>query len=121
MSSAMNVLCCYSCQMFQVHPVKKANKWQCKVCGEKQSIKQVYYRGTGKDCRVYVQESNLLKSNATQWENDIQSHDLEVSEDDCAVAPSKSLETHNQMQSSVVPESKWSKYLNKAEREDSVN
>ncbi|KAF7408666.1 hypothetical protein HZH66_003203 [Vespula vulgaris] len=57
----MNILCCYSCQMFQVHIVKKAKKWQCKVCNEKQSIRRVYFQGSGKDCRLHVQELNSQK------------------------------------------------------------
>lgn len=61
MSQEMNVLCCYSCQMFQVHIVKKEKKWQCKVCNEKQSIRRVYFQGLGKDCRLYVQQLNSQK------------------------------------------------------------
>ncbi|XP_046837762.1 MRN complex-interacting protein isoform X1 [Vespa crabro] len=61
MSQEMNILCCYSCQMFQVHIVKKAKKWQCKVCNEKQSIRRVYFQGSGKDCRLHVQELNSQK------------------------------------------------------------
>ncbi|KAL2717604.1 MRN complex-interacting protein isoform X1 [Vespula squamosa] len=61
MSQEMNILCCYSCEMFQVHIVKKAKKWQCKVCNEKQSIRRVYFQGSGKDCRLHVQELNSQK------------------------------------------------------------
>nr|CAD7261113.1 unnamed protein product [Timema shepardi] len=45
----------------QVQIVKKSNKWECKMCGEKQSVKQVYGRGSGKDCRAHVQKLNELR------------------------------------------------------------
>ncbi|XP_014604074.1 PREDICTED: UPF0544 protein C5orf45 homolog [Polistes canadensis] len=75
MPQQMNVLCCYSCEMFQVHIVKKEQKWQCKVCNEKQSIRRVYFQGSGKDCRSHVQELNLqklkdLESTQTHFDND---------------------------------------------------
>nr|CAD7398327.1 unnamed protein product [Timema cristinae] len=44
-----------------VQIVKKSNKWECKMCGEKQSVKQVYGRGSGKDCRAHVQKLNELR------------------------------------------------------------
>jgi len=40
--------------------VKKAKKWSCKVCGEKQSYLKVYGQGSGKDCRIHVQKLNAL-------------------------------------------------------------
>jgi hypothetical protein len=61
-----------------VDQVKKANKWTCKMCGEKQSLKkvkknifisslrfvkrnwifQVFFNGSSKDCREHVQQAN---------------------------------------------------------------
>jgi hypothetical protein len=42
MPQEFQVLRCFSCETFQVDIVKKSNvKWQCKLCGEKQSIKSV--------------------------------------------------------------------------------
>ncbi|XP_020282430.1 MRN complex-interacting protein isoform X4 [Pseudomyrmex gracilis] len=63
MPQELNVLCCYSCKMFQVHIVKKARKWQCKVCNAKQSIQQVYFQGSGQQCRLSVQKLNAAKAN----------------------------------------------------------
>ncbi|KAF4521467.1 hypothetical protein B566_EDAN001764, partial [Ephemera danica] len=60
MPQEFHVLRCYSCSVFQVHFVKKSNKWQCKMCNEKQSLKKVYGVGTGKDCRLHVQKLNSL-------------------------------------------------------------
>ncbi|KAE8739991.1 hypothetical protein FOCC_FOCC014507 [Frankliniella occidentalis] len=83
MPQELHVLRCYSCQTFQVQIVKKVPKWQCKVCNEKQSVlkvsghssnfivicafilglslslSQVYAKGSGKDCRQYVQDLNM--------------------------------------------------------------
>ena len=42
MPQVFHVLRCYSCKTFQVHQIKKSTKWSCKVCGDKQSIKQVW-------------------------------------------------------------------------------
>ncbi|KYN04568.1 PREDICTED: UPF0544 protein C5orf45 homolog [Cyphomyrmex costatus] len=67
MPQDMNVLCCYSCRMYQVHIVKKARKWQCKLCNAKQSIQKVYFQGSGKDCRLHVQHLNYLKTNDTSF------------------------------------------------------
>lgn len=46
--------------------VKKSNKWVCKVCGEKQSIKKVYAQGTGLDCCKHVQKLNLKQGEAQE-------------------------------------------------------
>ncbi|XP_071565556.1 uncharacterized protein [Temnothorax nylanderi] len=67
MPQEMNVLCCYSCKMYQVHIVKKARKWQCKLCNAKQSVRQIYFQGSGKDCRLRVQHLNYLKANNTSF------------------------------------------------------
>ncbi|XP_011691500.1 PREDICTED: UPF0544 protein C5orf45 homolog [Wasmannia auropunctata] len=65
MPQDMNILCCYSCKIYQVHIVKKARKWRCKLCNAKQSIRQIYFQGSGKDCRLHVQRLNYLKANDT--------------------------------------------------------
>lgn len=42
MSQQFNVVKCFQCAMFQVDIDKKStNKWTCKLCGSKQSLKQV--------------------------------------------------------------------------------
>lgn len=48
---------------FQVHQTKKSNKFQCKICGEKQSIKRHYGLGNGQECRLHVQKLNGIRSN----------------------------------------------------------
>ncbi|XP_075209973.1 MRN complex-interacting protein [Lycorma delicatula] len=56
------VVKCYCCAVFQAHILKNSNQWQCKMCGEKQSVKKVYLQGTGKDCRKLVQHLNILQA-----------------------------------------------------------
>jgi len=70
MVQEFNVLRCYSCQTFQVDQVKKSsNKWSCKVCHEKQSVKEIYFRGTGKDCRINCQQLNMKRLDKDICEN----------------------------------------------------
>lgn len=52
------VLCCGKCDVYQVHQSKKATKWNCKVCGVKQSVKDFFGRGSGQECRNVVQRLN---------------------------------------------------------------
>ncbi|KAK3087701.1 hypothetical protein FSP39_009358 [Pinctada imbricata] len=61
MPQEFQVLQCFKCSTFQVHQVKKSNKWNCKLCGEKQSVKKVFGRGSGSDCRCHVQKLNTLR------------------------------------------------------------
>ncbi|KMQ84874.1 hypothetical protein RF55_16970 [Lasius niger] len=51
--------------MYQVHIVKKAPKWHCKVCNAKQFVKQIYFQGSGRDCRLQVQQLNAMKADNT--------------------------------------------------------
>ncbi|XP_038052478.1 MRN complex-interacting protein-like [Patiria miniata] len=59
MPQEFHVVRCYACQIFQVQQVKKISKWVCKMCGEKQSLKKEYGRGSGQDCRRHVQRLNM--------------------------------------------------------------
>ncbi|KAJ9073295.1 hypothetical protein DSO57_1018010 [Entomophthora muscae] len=57
------IIKCYSCSTFQVHPAKKAKDWKCKLCGEKQSLKRIYFESSAaKDCRLQVQQLNLKRN-----------------------------------------------------------
>ncbi|KAL4451795.1 hypothetical protein ABPG75_007457 [Micractinium tetrahymenae] len=56
------VVCCHACGKFQVDQEKKVKKWQCKVCGEKQSLQRIYARShSAKDCRQVVQKYNSAR------------------------------------------------------------
>ncbi|KYN11557.1 PREDICTED: UPF0544 protein C5orf45 [Trachymyrmex cornetzi] len=101
MPQDMNVLRCYSCKMYQVHIVKKARKWQCKLCNAKQSIQKVYFQGSGKDCRLHVQHLNYLKTNDVSF-----SLYQENSNDDC-----NTTNTVQELDIDKPVESEWAKYL----------
>nr|XP_033326031.1 MRN complex-interacting protein [Megalopta genalis] len=102
MSQQMNILCCCSCSMYQVHIVKKAKKWQCKICNTKQTFRRIFFQGSGKDCRIQVQKLNAMKENEDQsypsFEMATNSYDSQ----------------HNDYTDEPrlkVPENKWAKYL----------
>lgn len=46
---------------FSLCKIKKVPKWNCKVCGEKQSRKKVYGQGKAIDCRKHVQKLNMMR------------------------------------------------------------
>ena len=50
---------CFSCEMFQVIQKPKSNKFNCRVCNEKQSVRKLYCKSDkAKDCRLVVQQYN---------------------------------------------------------------
>ncbi|XP_017127647.1 MRN complex-interacting protein [Drosophila elegans] len=59
MSQQIRVLQCIQCKMYQVDIVKKANKWECKICRQKQELLREFFRGSGPECRAKVQQLNL--------------------------------------------------------------
>ncbi|XP_068181533.1 MRN complex-interacting protein [Antennarius striatus] len=66
MVQEFHVLRCFSCQSFQVQQVKKAHRWSCKLCGEKQSLLKEFGRGSGADCRRHVQKLNAMRGAAME-------------------------------------------------------
>ncbi|GJQ81099.1 putative UPF0544 protein C5orf45 homolog [Trypoxylus dichotomus] len=105
MSQELHVVRCYSCETFQVDIIKKVPKWICKMCGEKQSVKKVYAKGTGKECREFVKDLNRQRLSlpiATVESSsitDLVRVESEDEDDDIA---------HD---SSECKQSKWSKYI----------
>ncbi|KAM7418269.1 hypothetical protein PAMA_017767 [Pampus argenteus] len=61
MGQEFHVLRCFTCESFQVQQVKKVNRWNCKLCGEKQSLLKEFGRGSGADCRRHVQKLNAMR------------------------------------------------------------
>ncbi|XP_038627196.1 MRN complex-interacting protein [Tachyglossus aculeatus] len=104
------VLRCFSCRLFQVHQVKKSNKWNCKACGEKQSLLKVYGQGSGADCRSHVQKLNLMQGLMGQAaEMTLGSSESPANSDEknAGDPPGEHLKQQELNQS----ESRWSKYL----------
>ncbi|XP_054163398.1 uncharacterized protein LOC128961211 [Oppia nitens] len=54
------VLKCCHCDTYQIQQSKKSIKWLCKVCDQKQSVKQFYGRGSARECRLTVQSLNSV-------------------------------------------------------------
>ncbi|XP_061168197.1 MRN complex-interacting protein-like [Saccostrea echinata] len=132
MPQEFHVLQCYSCATFQVQQVKKSsNKWNCKLCGEKQSIKKVFGRGSGADCRHHVQRLNTLRqqqdvsvaissyqnfsedndSGSTQIEHE---ENLDVPCDNSGSKWSQYVEKAREESTSDNSDSKWSQYVEEA-------
>ncbi|XP_046674113.1 MRN complex-interacting protein isoform X1 [Homalodisca vitripennis] len=103
------VLKCFSCETFQSHIVKKTNKWTCKVCGEKQTVKKVYGRGSGKDCRVHTQKLNGLKGEKEQ--SQIEQQWEEVTEDIPENSQNKQTSSFSKGKPTSSKTSKWSEYV----------
>ncbi|XP_039265161.2 uncharacterized protein LOC120340844 isoform X2 [Styela clava] len=68
------ILKCFTCSMFQVHQIRKSKTWTCKMCNEKQSQQKLYGQGSGKECRMMVQQLNIKKREL----EDVEIADLDV-------------------------------------------
>ncbi|KAJ8282921.1 hypothetical protein COCON_G00054400 [Conger conger] len=119
MVQEFHVLRCFSCQTFQVHQVKKSKKWNCKMCGEKQSLVKVFGRGSGADCRLHVQKLNSLRGELQEAEH---ARDPEGEEEELQDEGDEALTCENELvQTGPVPPrlelgaagavSRWSKFL----------
>ncbi|XP_031365444.1 MRN complex-interacting protein [Apis laboriosa] len=111
MPQEMNILRCSSCKTYQVHIIKKAKKWQCKICNFKQTFKQVYFKGSGKDCRVFVQKLNLMKEHEVEK--------IAKSFDECNNINDNYTSTYPEQLKLKVTENKWAKYLDSTEEIES--
>lgn len=61
----------------QVHQTKKAKRFECKLCGEKQSIKRHYGLGTARDCRIHVQKLNEIRGEIDELKEPTRDFDKE--------------------------------------------
>ncbi|XP_034841295.1 MRN complex-interacting protein [Maniola hyperantus] len=108
MPQVFQVLKCYKCSVFQVHQTKKDNKWKCKMCGEKQSVKRHYGIGRAKDCRMHVQKLNNLRGNIEEFK--LKTID---SEDSDYEADTENVDKINNTSGNSKKESKWLAYVEK--------
>eukprot|EP00058_Branchiostoma_floridae_P007699 XP_002593187.1 hypothetical protein BRAFLDRAFT_72734 [Branchiostoma floridae] len=118
MVQEFHVLRCFSCETFQVHQVKKSNKWNCKLCGAKQSVRKEYGRGSGADCRRHVQKLNMLRATmdsapSTCEDTDVSEQDPEWQQDtEDATDPQYNYTDDSQKSS------KWEKFVAASDRTD---
>ncbi|KAK3749581.1 hypothetical protein QZH41_019716 [Actinostola sp. cb2023] len=103
MVQEFNVLRCFACKTFQVHLVKKAKQWACKVCGEKQSLKKIHGQGNAPDCRKHVQKLNRMQGEYEQMKGEKAAD----GEQECSVTEEE--DVHNTVQAPV--QSKWEKFV----------
>ncbi|XP_074865669.1 MRN complex-interacting protein [Carettochelys insculpta] len=116
MGQRCQVLRCVSCGTFQVHQVKKSQKWSCKVCGEKQSLLKTYGQGSGSDCRCHVQKLNLLRAGTevaaegTSW---FIEEPVDDDKENTALPPEENLGGQEEDMKFSPVVSRWSDYLDK--------
>ncbi|KAH8343484.1 hypothetical protein KR059_011529 [Drosophila kikkawai] len=104
MSQQIRVLQCIQCKMYQVDLVKKANKWECKICRQKQDLLKEFFRGSGPECRAKVQQMNLERG---QQEERLEKNLLlnqEPNQEDCSI---ESQETNPPKKT----KNKWTNYV----------
>ncbi|XP_037531414.1 MRN complex-interacting protein [Nematolebias whitei] len=118
MVQEFHVVRCFSCESFQVQQVKKARKWTCKLCGQKQSLLKEFGRGSAPDCRRHVQKLNSARGDLIDeqerctwslWEQANGGEELEEEEQQQRDDQVKQL----CLQQNHV--SRWSRYLNTPE------
>ncbi|CAK1599995.1 unnamed protein product [Parnassius mnemosyne] len=112
MPQLFQVLRCYKCLVFQIHQTKKSNKFQCKMCGEKQSIKRHYGLGNGKECRLHVQKLNSIRGQTEEEKL------ITVYSDDDIGDCSENNEIVNSTEQQS--KSKWSSFIEKDEDNSQV-
>ncbi|EAT43334.1 AAEL005235-PA [Aedes aegypti] len=71
MPQELRVVCCFQCRKFQSDIVKKSKKWTCKMCGAKQSLVKEFARGSGRECRLLVQQLSESSQQADRFERDV--------------------------------------------------
>ncbi|XP_017861402.1 PREDICTED: UPF0544 protein C5orf45 homolog [Drosophila arizonae] len=109
MSQQIRVLQCVECSLYQVDIVKKANRWECKVCGVKQVIQKEYFRGSGAECRAKVQQLNLdcgERKEAQEKRKILEVHE-EILGDRSLTEPGDQLKSSHRSGGS----SKWAEYI----------
>ncbi|KAH8312892.1 hypothetical protein KR067_001056 [Drosophila pandora] len=78
MSGQVCVLQCNQCKMYQGSLVKKAKKWDCKICGQKQDLITEIFRGSGPECRAKVQLLNLERGKREEQRNNTLVHTAQI-------------------------------------------
>ena len=98
----------FSVNLLKVHQTTKSKKWECKLCGEKQSFKRFYGIGTAKECRIHVQKLNSLRGQLEETKNN--THENSNSSNCEEIVTTHSTNTYQ-----PVKNSKWSNYVDEIE------
>eukprot|EP00177_Eucheuma_denticulatum_P004640 GFKZ01008443.1.p1 GENE.GFKZ01008443.1~~GFKZ01008443.1.p1 ORF type:complete len:288 (-),score=35.67 GFKZ01008443.1:82-945(-) len=63
---------CFQCKQFQVAQKRKDRKFNCKICGNKQSVRKIAARShKAADVRKFVQQLNLRRGQAAEQYDDV--------------------------------------------------
>ncbi|ALC43244.1 CG43295 [Drosophila busckii] len=72
MPQEFRVLQCAHCSLYQVDIVKKANKWECKICRQKQFLGKEFFRDfNASACRTKVQQLNLERGQKQEAQDEL--------------------------------------------------
>ncbi|XP_059158247.1 uncharacterized protein LOC131942402 isoform X2 [Physella acuta] len=108
-----------SCVVTIVLQVTKTTKWQCKVCGQKQSTIKVYAHGTGADCRKYVQKLNTVRGQIDEVSGE---KSLEGASSQSVTLDAHSIGTSSNCKPQVdKAKSKWSVFLDESVSQQNVS
>lgn len=88
--------------------MKKAKRWQCKICGEKQSVLREFARGTGTFCRLQAQQLNEKKKEIDEVELNLSMSVLNYNnQENTGETSSNEIEIHK----SSMCTSKWTRFV----------
>lgn len=113
---------CFQCHAFQVAQQTKTNKWNCKICNSKQTIKKIYAISfQAKDIRPIVQDLNL-KRNEIEKQRNAQPTEREDDSVIDSYSISSKYENDERTQFIDAPlHNKWSKYVPKIQEDEQVD
>lgn len=94
--------------------MKKVNKWNCKVCGQKQSVIKEFGRGSGADCRRHVQKLNAARGAKIEEQDEAKRAKME------AQLHWETTEFDKEEQLQRKPTSRWDKYISARQEEAEV-
>ncbi|KAL7733469.1 hypothetical protein ACLKA6_004942 [Drosophila palustris] len=107
----IRVLQCVECSLYQVDIVKKTNRWECKVCRQKQVVHREFFRGSGADCRSKVQQLNLERGQKRQAQEDRKILEVQKEESESS---SSAAEAQLQATQLAKAPSKWSAFVDES-------
>ncbi|KAM8709741.1 hypothetical protein ACLKA7_016534 [Drosophila subpalustris] len=114
MSQGFRVLQCVECSLYQVDIVKKTNRWECKVCRQKQVVHREFFRGSVADCRSKVQQLNLERGQKRQAQEDRKILEVQKEESESS---SSAAEAQLQTTQLAKAPSKWSAFVDEPIRQ----
>lgn len=93
--------------------MKKANKWECKICRQKQNLLKEFFRGSGPECRAKVQQMNLERGKQEEQieENLFLTAQQQLDQEECTVEAGQE---NNVQPPPKKTKNKWANYVDEA-------